>query len=344
MSTAEKIGSTPRNNLNQVSFASRWANAWNQFWFQPRDPSMLGLIRIFTGCLVFYSQLVWTLELESFLGTEGMLPVEYRQLLFDDYAWSHFDWIQSSAMIWFVHWLGLAVVALFTIGWWTRLTALLTAMLVISYANRATGALFGLDQIMALLCLYLTVGNSGGAFSLDRWWRTWREQRRESGQGRGVVPAEPVPLQRNVVEASFPGVGAADVLTNIATRLIQVHLCLIYFFAGLGKLQGETWWNGQAIWYSVASYEYQTLDLTWLADHMGWVSLLTFVTVFWEVTYPALIWSRLTRPIVLLIAVLTHLGIGLAMGMMTFGLVMLVANLSFVELPIRTRKHRVPAV
>ncbi len=344
MSTAEKIGSTPRGNFNSNSFPSRWASAWNTFWFQPRDPGMLGLIRIFTGCLVFYSQLVWTCELETFLGTEGMLPAEYRQLLFDDYAWSHFDWIQSSLVVWLVHWLGLAVVVLFTLGLWTRVTALLTAMLVISYANRATGALFGLDQIMALLCLYLTVGNSGGAFSLDHWLRKLRERRRATWQGRGVVPTEPLPVQPYVVETFFHGAGTADVLTNIATRLIQVHLCLIYFFAGLGKLQGETWWNGQAIWYSVASYEYQTLDLTWLADHMGWVSLLTLVTVFWEVTYPALIWSRLTRPIVLLIAVLTHLGIGLAMGMMTFGLVMLVANLSFVELPRRTKNHRVPAV
>lgn len=210
----------------------------------------------------------------------------------------------------------LIIVALFTLGTFTRITAVLTALIVISYANRATGALFGLDQVLVMLCLYMAIGNSGGAFSFDRWWKMRRSSGRESSGSPSL---------------HWHGIDSPDVSTNIAIRLIQLHLCLIYFYAGLGKLQGETWWNGQAIWFSVASHEYQTLDLTWMADHMGLVAFLTLVTVYWEVTYPALVWNRLTRPIVLLIAVFTHLGIGLAMGMMTFGLIMLVANLSFIE-------------
>lgn len=286
---------------------SVWISAWNEFWFQRRDPATLGLIRIFTGLLVLYSQYVWGRELLTFFGPNAALPAEYRSLLFENYAWSHFDWVTSATAMWTVHWIGLVVVALFTLGCWSRVTSVLTAMLVISYCNRATGTLFGLDQLLAMLCLYLAIGNCGGAFSIDRWWQ-----------------------QRKSTDTNLKSVNS-DVPTNIATRLIQLHLCLIYFFAGLGKLQGETWWNGQAIWFSVASYEYQTWDLTWLADHLWLANLLTLVTVFWEVTYPALVWSRLTRPVVLAIAVLTHLGIGLAMGMMTFGLVMLVANVAFVE-------------
>ena len=43
-----------------------------------------------------------------------------------------------------------------------------------------------------------------------------------------------------------------------------------------------------------------------------------------------LVWPRLTRPIVLALAVPVHLGIALCMGMITFGLVMLIGCLSFV--------------
>lgn len=114
-------------------------------------------------------------------------------------------------------------------------------------------------------------------------------------------------------------------------------MCLVYLFAGLGKLQGETWWNGQAIWYSLASYEYQTLDVTWLANHMWLVSLMTLLTVAWEVSYAALVWPRLTRPLVLLMAIPLHLGIGVCMGMMTFGLIMLIGNLAFVS-PVLIRR------
>jgi hypothetical protein len=306
-----------------IRFFQGWIDAWNTFWFTPKAPSMLGVIRIATGLIVFYSQLVWSSELLTFIGPEGMLPENYRQLYFGSYAWSHFDWLSSSSQIWIVHWLGLLVVALFTLGVQTRITSVLTAALAISYCNRATGALFGLDQIMVMLCLYLSIGNSGGAFSFDRWM----QMRRLRSENKTAASS-------SMIQSCLPrwsGIDSPDVLTNIATRLIQLHLCLVYFYAGLGKLQGETWWNGQAIWFSIASHEYQTMDLTWMADHMGLVALLTMVTVYWEVTYPALIWSRLTRPVVLFIAVLTHLGIGLAMGMMTFGLIMLVANLAFVE-------------
>ena len=179
------------------------------------------------------------------------------------------------------------------------------AALVISYANRATGALFGLDQVLAFLTLYLAVSRCGDAFSVDRWRRK---------NDPNVTPVAPV-----------------SVFNTIATRLIQVHLCVVYLFAGLGKCQGETWWNGEAIWGAVASYEYQTVDMTFMADQMGWVAVVTLMTLVWEVSYAALVWPRLTRPIVLALAVPMHLGIGMCMGMMTFGLIMLVANLAFVE-------------
>ena len=68
-----------------------------------------------------------------------------------------------------------------------------------------------------------------------------------------------------------------------------------------------------------------------MADHMWLVGSITLVTLVFEVGYAALIWNRLTRPAMLLLAIPLHLGIGFCMGMLEFGLVMLVANLAFVE-------------
>jgi hypothetical protein len=289
-------------------YFSNWSDAWNSFWFRPRLPETLGLIRIFVGSVVLYTHLVWTVELSTFLGSDGLLTSEYRQLLFgSSLAWSHLDWFPSPLALMVVHVLGLIVIAMFAAGIWSRWTSVLTALLVISYANRGTGALFGLDQINTFLCLYLAVGNCGGAFSVDAWLAFRR------GQGAGQ------------------GGSLADTLTNIATRLIQIHMCVVYFFAAIGKLQGNTWFNGEAIWGALASYEYQTLDLTWLANYMPIVALLTLGTLFWELFYVALIWPRLTRPIMLAIAVPIHLGIGICMGMLTFGLIMLAGNFAFVE-------------
>jgi hypothetical protein len=73
--------------------------------------------------------------------------------------------------------------------------------------------------------------------------------------------------------------------------------------------------------------------MTWMAHYLWCVNLMTFISLFWEVSYPFLVWSRLTRPVVLLLAVIVHLGIGLAMGMLTFGSIMIIANLAFVSGP-----------
>ena len=285
------------------------AQAWDQFWFTPRDGNTLGLIRLLTGLIVFYTHLVWTPLLSTFLGPDGMLPPTYRGEFFDSsFAWSHFDWFASIEVLWVIHIVALIVMLLFAFGFWTRITGIATALFVISYANRATGATFGLDQIAGFLVLYLAIANGAGSFSLAR----------RLGFGRSAT---------------------TSIANNIAVRLIQIHICTVYLFAGLGKCQGETWWNGEAIWGAVASYEYQTIDMTWMAEHLWLVNAITLVTLVFEVSYAALIWQRLTRPVILLLAIPLHLGIGLCMGMLEFGLIMLVANLAFVELsPFAPRK------
>lgn len=282
-----------------------WSGAWNSFWFTPTSAHALAIIRIHTGVIAFYTLLVWTFDFEGFING-GLISAEYRELLYrtpleSAMAWSHFDWVSTSLRM-PVHIAGLVIVALFTLGFYTRIAAVLTALLVISYSNHATGALFGLDQMLAMLTSYLAISRCGDAFSIDS-----RLAKKDSNV-------------RN----------SASVMNAIATRLIQIHLCIVYLFAGLGKCQGDKWWDGEAIWGAIANHEYQTFDMLWLSEHMWLVAVITMVALFWEVSYVALIWPRLTRPLVLMLAIPMHLGIGLCLGMLEFGLIMLVANIAFV--------------
>jgi hypothetical protein len=295
-------------NLEQpnpaIAFFNSWNQGWNHFWFQPEASGVLGVIRIFVGMVVLYTHFTWGLQFSAFLGVDGLLPLEYRELLFESsLAWSHFDWVTNNQLLITMHILGLIIIAMFTLGLWTNWTSALTALLVISYANRATGTLFGLDQVSSFLCIYLAIGNCGGAYSLDQWVA----KRRGAGQGG--------PCTRN----------------RIAIRLIQVHMCVVYFFAATGKLQGTTWFNGEAVWGALASYEYQSVDMSWIANHMWLVAILTLGTLAWELAYPALIWFKLTRPVMLLFAIPIHLGVGICMGMLSFGLIMLAGNLAFID-------------
>jgi hypothetical protein len=190
------------------------------------------------------------------------------------------------------------------IGLCSRVVTVLGFVIAVAYANRVPGALFGLDQINTMLAMYVMLGPSGAAYSVDRWLAARRA-------------GKPLPI-------SAPSVSA-----NLAVRLIQVHMCIIYFFAGLSKMQGETWWAGNALWGAFANLEYQSLDMTWLASWPLVVAFATQVTVWWELTFAVIIWPRLLRPLVLVVAIPLHLGIGICLGMMTFGLVMLIGCTSF---------------
>ena len=280
--------------------------AWNQFWFEPTDPATLGLVRICAGAMLFYTHLVWSLDLTAFFGPQSWLSSEaVRQLQADTYTWSYFWWLESPAALWTAHIAALIVFAMLTVGLFTRVVSVLAFIAALSYVGRVPGALFGLDQINVMLAMYLAVGPSGAAFSLDRWLKS-----RRAG----------VPLP---VEPSWSA--------NVVIRLIQVHMCIIYLFAGTAKLVGPAWWDGTALWMAMGNMEYQSLDMTWLANWPRLINLMTHVTIVWEVFYCALVWPRLTRPLVLLLAIPLHMGIAICLGMVTFGLVMLIGNLAFVS-------------
>lgn len=285
--------------------------AWDWFWFTPSDPSLLGLLRILTGAMLVYTHAVWGLALAEFFGPRGWQdPVVVQGIQDGQIAWSLWWWVPEP-WLFSAHYVALTVFALFTIGLFTRVTSWLSLIFAISYAYRAPAALFGLDQINVMLTLYLAIGASGQALSVDRLWKRYRSARKTPSDFTQNLSAAP------------------SVRSNLGLRLIQIHMCVIYFFAAISKLQGEAWWNGEAMWLAFANLEYQSRDMTFLAAHPWIINLMTHVTILWELSFAALIWSRTMRPLVLIVGVLLHLGIGAFLGMWTFGLVMLIGCASF---------------
>ncbi len=284
--------------------AQATAEAWNAFWFTPADPTLLGVLRVLTGLMLLYTHAVWGLVLGDFFGPGSWLSERLvRTLQQGSYIYS-FWWLVPQGWIWIAWGLSMVVLALFTFGLWTRVTSILALVVTLSFAHRVPAATFGLDQINAMLTLYLTIGPSGAALSLDRW----------------------LALRRSGAPAGRPAPSAG---ANLGLRLINVHMCVIYFFAGISKLQGPAWWNGEAMWRAFANLEYQSIDMTWLAWHPRLLDFMTHVSVLWELSFCALIWVPRLRPLVLTLGVALHIGIGACLGMWTFGLIMLVGCASF---------------
>ena len=280
--------------------------AWHRFWFEPADAFMLGIIRLLGGWMLFYNLAVWTMDLEAFFGDNGLQPLSAVKALYVNRPIFSFWLWTGDQYLWPMHIACLVISAMFCLGFATRLTSILSFLITISYSQRVPIANFGFDQILGMLCLYLSVGPSGAAVSVDSLIRRWWLGR------KGLVDAP-----RKFASA------------RVAMRLIQLHLCAIYFWAGFAKLKGPSWWTGEAMWRVIANEEYQTMDLTWMA----WVPWLPFliahVTIAWEIFFIVLVWNPKFRPLMLFMGVLMHVGIGAFLGMWTFGLIMAFAYLAF---------------
>lgn len=299
---------------------------WDAFFFTPADPTALGMIRAATGLLAFWSLVVLGLDLPDYFGSDGWAEPSAVRAAQRSLTWSFWYLVPDGGLR--AAWLAcLAVLALYTLGLFTRATAVLAWVIVVSTVRRVPVALYGFDQVISPLTLYLAAtGAAGQSVSLDRTWRRWRQARASAarpaaagGGGRRVAPAE-------------PAVPAPTVSANLSLRLIQLHLLVIYGMAGLGKLQGPSWWNGMALWGTMTAGEFVVLDFTPMARWPLLINFLTHASLALELLYPILIWIRVTRPLMLLGAVALHLGIAaMSPGLTEFTVAMLAANLAFVS-------------
>ena len=197
------------------------------------------------------------------------------------------------------------------------------------FREAGNAVLFGVDTMMNLCVVYLLIGPSGAAFSMDQWLRRYWATRRAAREG---------------LPAPVFGPPSHQVSANFALRLLQINVCLVYFISGLSKMQGASWLNGTAVWGVMANYEFSPmraplylLVLRIMCEHRWlWelvITSLTFFTLAFEISFIYLIWSRRMRWTMIVAAVLMHLGIAVCMGLVTFSMMTLVLVLSFVPAP-----------
>ena len=109
-------------------------------------------------------------------------------------------------------------------------------------------------------------------------------------------------------------------------RVLQLHLCLIYFFGGLTKCLGNGWWDGSNIWRALIRPPSNIIDPEIL---IRWKDLFPIAGVFiclLETGYPFFIWGKRTRTIWFTCICAMHLAIGLTLGMYFFAFIMIVLN------------------
>src|SRR5262249_41352909 len=152
--------------------------------------------------------------------------------------------------------------------------------IVVSTVHRVPFALFGFDQVLSALLLYLAVtASSGEAVSLDRFVSRWRRARSPAAFSRPTRHKEEL---RPPTGPDERGVPEPTITANLALRLVQLHVVLIYAMAGLAKLQGPSWWTGEALWKTMATGEFAVFDFTALAAWPVLINCLTHTSLLLE--------------------------------------------------------------
>ncbi len=314
----------------------------DRFFFAPTSPSLIGLMRLLAGLTIFYIHFSYTFDLLSTVGPDAWIDqtriTEQRSqsLVYSpstdwsDYKedkslrkvfnFSIFYHVNHPTGIWAVH-IGILVANLaFALGLFTRTTAVLTWIGLVSYIQRAPTHLFGMDTIAAIFCLYMMIGPCDQAFSLDSLLSRLR--------------------RKKAMDPSWDAPPPATGWATFVTRLMQIHFSIIYLASGTSKLMGGSWWNGNALWSVMANYEFNPMDspfyleiLRFLANNRPlWEVAMTAGCVFTlllELAFPFLVWYPRWRWVMMAGAVLLHTGIGILMGLTMFSTLMILLVASF---------------
>jgi len=292
----------------------RFGLAWNHFWFAPSDSLTLSVVRVLAGLIAFYTILTYTPDLNLLLGADGLLADEgVRSLRGNYYSFSYLYWLDTPGRLWAGHLAGLAVLALFTLGLFTRVTSILSVVVVLSYFHRSFVVTSEMEPVLTFVMLYLCLGPSGAYLSLDRVLARRKATAAESA-------ATAVPVAKSSLSWS----------ATVATRLIQVHLTIVYVMMLLAQLNETAWWDGTAMWWLIGRRESTVTDLTWLHAHPWAVNAWTHGFVLFEAAFIPLAWNRLTAPLVIAASLPAWGSLAIVTGLVPLAVIMVTAGLAFI--------------
>jgi hypothetical protein len=109
-------------------------------------------------------------------------------------------------------------------------------------------------------------------------------------------------------------------------RVLQIHLCFIYFFAGIAKSLSLEWWTGTSIWRALTSTPYDLISPQVLVSWKYLLPVVGSAICLLETGYPLFIWPKKTRTFWLASVISMHVAIGLTMGLYLFAFIMIVLN------------------
>ena len=268
----------------------------------PLSAETLGFFRICVAVFCLVQLLVLLPDWLWLYGPDGLIPwqlsdaVSFRNtpglLWFAQYLEP--SGLSSLQLLWLVTSLYFFSLIALIIGWksqWMGSIAWITH-LVLTTTGHFTA--YGVETFTHIALFYCMVMPVGAAWSID------------ARKGFNVAPH----------------------LLTLSIRVIQLHLCIMYFASGMEKAMGTQWWDGNAIWIALQQDQFHHFNVDWMASVPIIPQLLCIGTLLVETLFPlGMMWGR-TRRFWLPAILMMHLGIAVFLGLELFGGLMFLLNLS----------------
>lgn len=124
-----------------------------------------------------------------------------------------------------------------------------------------------------------------------------------------------------------------NLLNNTFYWVVLIQVCVLYFLSALYKLTDEYWVGGEAMMYvsRVDSFSGDTIRFIF-ADSPILSIIATYLALLYQGLFPILVWVKRIKGPFLLFGVLFHLGISFGMGIFTFGIIMIITYVLFLDI------------
>jgi len=279
------------------------------FLFAPEPDAWLTLLRLGLGLQIIFYALSFRHDWNIVFAAEGS-PFVSRDLTeaigkIDNPLGPQIGWFialgshlgLSEQMTLSIFWLLLLGAGCgLVLGFFCRTSAVIAWLVHLCAAQSGDFFAYGLDNLMTIGLFYLAIAPLPDRYALDA--KLW-----------GMKRIDPARL-------------------GFHRRVVQLHLCLIYFFSGLTKCLGAGWWNGASIWRALTRPPFDIIPIEVLASWKILFAVAGIAVCLFETSYPVFIWPRTTRLVWLTAILAMHIAIGLSMGLLLFALIMVVLNVA----------------
>jgi hypothetical protein len=320
-------------------------NAWVRFWFTPTPITGMKVLRVASGILFcawllsflghqreFFSLNGW-FDRQSYQDVvrrqheieqafrEGKMPPP-QELAPAPIGWSVLYLAGNNDQTFqILYWASIAVLVLFTLGIGTRITGILTWVVVVSFlANPATS--YDGDYLLGILAFYLMLGHLCTGFVNG------------NGSLLGMIfgPCDQMLWSRAKGEVRVSNAA------NWMMRLVQIHFAIIMVTSGLHKLQISDWWAGVALWYPLHPPFQTTLESLQRESAsrestLFFVSICTYAVLGWQIGLPLFAWrgGAVWRTLLLAGAAIGWAGATFLFKLPLFGPFVFICALSYIR-------------